>query len=405
VALCLIGGVAVILRTFAAQQAHRAQASRSNTMLTLLRDVSRDAVNAETGQRGYFITLDRRYLAPYEAARARYLTDLARLKSMAEASADPEQVRLAAAIEDLATTKFTEMQDSVTLITNLDLNEARRKVLSDHGKNTMDRLRQTIARLEQNEQRHLEGAVALADDAEKRIVPLLLGLLVLILLALGLALSLALRNAEAEAQAAHAAELAEARDRADLLAHELSHRVKNLFAGVLAIIRMSGRDDPAAKPMADSIAQRVTALLKAQELTLGAGGAQAVELGKLVDTVLAPYRSDGTDMVVGPHLKLNARQATPLGLILHELVTNCVKYGAWSQPDGMLKVSWACPDGHLTLNWRELCAKPVSAPGERKGFGSTLLDGSMRQLSGELEREFHRDGIEVRISVPVEDEA
>jgi len=129
-----------------------------------------------------------------------------------------------------------------------------------------------------------------------------------------------------------------------------------------------------------------------------------VELGKLVDTVLAPYRSDGTvGAVSGPKLKLDARQATPLGLILHELVTNCVKYGAWAQPEGALEVTWDCPNGHLALTWREHCPKAIDAPGEHKGFGSTLLDGSMRQLSGELEREFHHDGIEVRIKVPVEE--
>ena len=64
--------------------------------------------------------------------------------------------------------------------------------------------------------------------------------------------------------------LAEARDRADLLARELNHRVKNLFAVILAIVQMSGKDAPEAKPVVDSIADRIHALLTAHEVTQGA---------------------------------------------------------------------------------------------------------------------------------------
>jgi two-component sensor histidine kinase len=247
-------------------------------------------------------------------------------------------------------------------------------------------------------------AAADALASERRIEPLLMGLLVMILVSLGLALLLALRSADAEARASHAADLAAARDRADLLAHELSHRVENLFAVVLALIRMSARDDPAAKPVAEKIADRVTALLRAQELTQGAGGQQQVDLAKLVDTVLAPYRSGHSICEVdGPQLKLSQQQTTPMGLILHELVTNCVKYGAWSRPGGRLVLTWDCDGqpGKLALTWREHCPAPVAEPAGRKGFGSTLLDGSMRQLSGELTRTYHADGIEVRIAVPL----
>jgi two-component sensor histidine kinase len=127
-------------------------------------------------------------------------------------------------------------------------------------------------------------------------------------------------------------------------------------------------------------------------------------LAKLVETVLAPYRSaDSFSEVAGAKLKLGQQQATPLGLILHELVTNCVKYGAWSQPGGKLELNWDCAEqaGKLALNWREHCPAAIAAPTGRSGFGSTLLEGSMRQLSGELTRTYHPNGIEVRIVVPL----
>jgi two-component sensor histidine kinase len=402
VALALVGGVALILSTIRAEQAHRAQAARSNELIVLLRDLARDTVNAETGQRGYFITLDRRYLAPYQAADLRAPQVIQRLRALAAQSDDPRQSGLVGRIEQLTARKFAELRRSVALVERGDLVEARRSILTDEGKDTMDALRLGIGELEDSERARLDAALADTVANERRIEPLLLVLLVLILASLGLALSLALRNAEAEARAEHAADLALARDRADLLANELSHRVKNLFAVILALIRMSARDDPAARPIADKIADRVTALLRAQELTQGAGPRGQVDLAKLVDTVLAPYRSDHSrDEVTGPAFKLEERQTTPLGLILHELVTNCVKYGAWSQPGGKLVLTWDCADQRLDLTWREHCAQAVAEPEGRTGFGSTLLEGSKRQLSGEMTRTYHADGIEVRLVVPL----
>lgn len=403
VALALIGGMTVILRTFAAEQAQRAQAERASKVIILLRDVTRDAVAAESAQRGYYITLDRSYLEPYDLARERYRGALDILRQFAETSGDPRQPPLVAEIEALSEAKFAEMSENVALTRAAELNEARRRILSDRGKRTMERLRLAVDRLVRIEQDLLDRARGRAVEAEERIVPLLVGLLLLILIALGLALHLALRNAEAEARAAQAGELAEARDRADLLAGELNHRVKNLFAVVLAIIRMSGRDDPAAKPVAESIAARVTALLRAHELTQGKDGAQHVDLRKLADTVLAPYRGEGVEIGIdGPPLQLGAREATPIGLVLHELATNCVKYGAWSAPNGRLEVSWSggADQEPLDLRWREHCAAAGISPSEDRGFGSTLLDGSIRQLAGTIDRTFHADGIEVRIVLP-----
>jgi two-component sensor histidine kinase len=403
VALALFGGVALIMSTIRAEQAHRAEAARSNELIILLRELARDTVNAETGQRGYFITLDRRYLAPYRAAEIRYPQVLKRLKALARATEDPQQVPVVERIEQLAALRFAELARNVMLTERGDLAEARRAILTDEGQKTMEQLRLAIGELEDAERARLDAARAETLASEQRIQPLLLALLVLIVASLTLALSLALRNAEAEARASHAADLAVARDRADLLARELSHRVKNLFAVVLALIRMSVRDDPAAKPIAEKIAQRVTALLRAQELTQGSGR-QEVDLAKLVETVLAPYRSDHSQSEVGgPRLDLSEEQTTPLGLILHELVTNCVKYGAWSQPGGKLVLTWQRLEGQakFALVWREHCAEPLVAPAGRVGFGSTLLEGSARQLSGELIRTYHSDGIEVRIVTPL----
>jgi len=122
-------------------------------------------------------------------------------------------------------------------------------------------------------------------------------------------------------------------------------------------------------------------------------------LRDLVETALAPYRSDGDRCEVhGDPVALRAKMAVPLGLVLHELVTNAVKYGAWAQPGGALRVTWrrdgARDGGRVQLVWREQTPAPIARP-QREGFGSMLMTSSARQLEGSIERSFHDDGVEV----------
>ena len=105
----------------------------------------------------------------------------------------------------------------------------------------------------------------------------------------------------------------------------------------------------------------------------------------------------------GPPVDLPERQVVPLGLVLHELATNAGKYGAWLPPGGEIAVSWTCTDRHLRLEWAEFHdhAAPQPAGEGRRGFGSSLIDGSARQLGGTIERRFGPQGIAVLIEFPL----
>lgn len=406
VAAALIGAVALTLQTVRVERSQRAQAIRTNAVLVAVRDILRTATNGETGQRGYFITLDRRYLAPYLVAREQHRANFERLRALIGADLSPRQRDLLDEIGTLDEARFAEMAETVDLIARGDLLEARRRVLTDEGQDVMERLRRAVGELEALEFSALRDSSTRAEAAEQRIVPLLTGLLLTILVALGLGLMQVIRAADAEARAEGAAELARERDRADLLAHELNHRVKNLFAVVLAIVKMSGRDAPEAKPVVDKIAERIHALLTAHEVTQGRSGHRVAALADLVETALRPYRSsDHLAVLDGPDIALPERAVVPLGLVLHELTTNSVKYGAWSKPGGMLTVHWRCPDKRLVLEWEEQGSEPAetspSEPGHR-GFGSALIDGSARQLGGTIERRFTPQGVTVRIEMPLE---
>lgn len=405
VAAALIGAVALTWQTVRVERSQRTQAARTNAVLVAVRDVMRTATSGETGQRGYLITLDRRYLAPYLVAREQHRANLQRLRALIGTDLSPRQRDLLDEIETLDEAKFAEMAETVDMIARGDLLEARRRLLTDEGQDVMERLRRAVGELEAAEFTALRTSSARAETAERRIVPLLSGLLLTILVALGLGLMQVIRAADAEARAEGAAELAIARDRADLLAHELNHRVKNLFAVVLAIVKMSGRDAPEAKPVVDKIAERIHALLTAHEVTQGRSSQRSANLSGLIETALKPYRAaDHLAVLDGPGIELPERAVVPLGLVLHELTTNAVKYGAWSHPGGMLSVRWRCPAGRLLLDWEEQCSGPAPAPQPapaHRGFGSALIDGSARQIGGTIERTFEPDGVRVRIDLPL----
>lgn len=402
IAAALLGSVLLIYTTIEVERAQRDQAADTGEVVAELRNINRAVVNGETGQRGYMITLDRRYLGSYLVGREQYRPALERLKGLLFDDATPRQSELLDRIENLADSKFAEMAESVEMLEQGNLMEARRRLLTDEGQEVMERLRASLREMEQIEQGMLDEAATEASVAEGRVLPLLAGLFALLLIALVFGFRLAARAARAEVEAAQAEALAEARDRADLLARELNHRVKNLFAVILAIVRMSGKDAPEAGPVIDRIADRIRALLTAHEVTQGALDKKVASLGTLIETTLAPYRSTTSPAEwSGPDVLLPARQITPLGLVLHELTTNAVKYGCWAK-GGRLEVVWRTDDEELTVDWREHCESGLVASAEREGFGSLLMTSSARQLRGSIERDLTPEGARVTIRLPLE---
>lgn len=405
VALGLVGSIMLIFSTLRAERADRSQLARMNEVMVAVRDVNRAVINGETGQRGYFITLDRRYLAPYIAAKATFRPAMGRLEAQIGAAPLPRQRELLDDIRQLGRAKFAEMDESIALIEQGNAREAQRRILTDEGQDLMERWRRAVTEMEVLEQSQMQSLRTQTEQSEARLIPILLFLLGLIVVSLALGLWQVLHAADAEAQAAQAPALEAARDRADLLARELNHRVKNLFAVVLAIVRMSGRDAPEAAPVVTRIADRIEALVKAHDVSQGAAQHRVAKLQELVETALAPYRSDQNLCdISGPAVLLSEAQVVPLGLVLHELVTNAVKYGAWAQPGGKIAVEWNSDTSTppvLTLTWREKCSAPCAEPDGKQGFGSLLVESAARQLQGSFERKHHKYGISLRLEFPL----
>lgn len=399
IAVAMLATLILAYQTVEAERAQRVQVERTVEVLEELRLVNRAVLSGETGQRGYLITLDRRYLAPYQLGREQIGPALDRIRELLGVDATVRQTELVDQIDALARAKFDEMANSVELLENGRLLDARRDVLTDEGVETMERLGRSIREMENIESEILADRITEAARTEARVLPLLGALLVLLVLAMIAGTRLVGRAARAEAEAAQAALVSEARDRADLLARELNHRVKNLFAVILAIVQMSARDKPEAKEVTESIAQRIRALLTAHEVSQGELERPVASLRALVETSLAPYRSRKHPAEIeGPDVMLPAKRITPLGLVLHELTTNAVKYGAWKN-EGTVNVSWSVEDGRVKLTWQEIGAELEELP-ERTGFGSLLMTSAARQFGGSFERDFTRNGLRVSIELP-----
>jgi two-component sensor histidine kinase len=126
----------------------------------------------------------------------------------------------------------------------------------------------------------------------------------------------------------------------------------------------------------------------------------------LVEKMLAPYsdRSTAKFEIGGPAVQLKPKMALAISMILHELVTNAMKYGALSRPEGRIFVRWSVenrPDPWVHFSWREQGVTEV-APPSRQGFGSKLVEASARhELGGKVEINYDADGIRCEFEFPL----
>jgi two-component sensor histidine kinase len=133
----------------------------------------------------------------------------------------------------------------------------------------------------------------------------------------------------------------------------------------------------------------------------------SADLRELVLRIIEPHRAASDQRVdaVGPDLRVNPRAAVALAMVLNELTTNAVKYGALSRPDGRVRITWSAGDengGKLRLTWQETGGPAVQSP-TRRGFGSALLEQSItRELGGSVTRDFDPAGLICTITVPLE---
>ena len=192
----------------------------------------------------------------------------------------------------------------------------------------------------------------------------------------------------------------------ELLAGEMSHRVKNLLTIAASLTTITSRSTTTTVDMARELTQRLIALGRANELVRPMRGKadKSVLLGDLVSVLLAPYedraRLDERIRVSVPRIGVKESAAMALALVFHELATNSVKYGALSTEAGMLDVSAVVIDDEVKIVWTESDGPPVKQPDKTEGFGSALVRMSVAgTLGGAIDYDWDEKGLIVTLRV------
>ena len=196
----------------------------------------------------------------------------------------------------------------------------------------------------------------------------------------------------------------QADERQQMLIRELHHRVKNILATVQAIASATGRSSRSFEVFREDFSERLVSLGRTHSLLTREAWAGA-DLRDILGSELAPYMDAGGGRVTieGPSIIIPRDMTVSVGMAIHELTTNAVKYGALSVPEGRVHVAidtdGAVPEPRMTLVWRE-SGGPEVVPPQRSGFGSLLLNRLLAsQLGGEVAIDYRPEGVLARMNV------
>lgn len=398
----------LFVQTAAAERAARNQARMTGAVLAELREALVDGVNAETGHRGYLLTGDERYLDPYQTGVRNWTQRIDRVNALIGSSITVTQMENVKQLRALAEAKLEAMRGTLAMAQAGDQAGAVAVLRNDFGRRLMDEYRRVSDAIEAEEAAILEATLNRAERIDGRNEPLLMALMALMLLLIGILFWLERAAVKGALAAQEAASLRLARDHAELMSRELNHRVKNLFSVILSMIGLAGRGHTDISMALKSLRDRVYALSVAHTVTQGGIGSSVASMDTLLRSTLAPYNPSGGRIGIdGENVVIDAKSVTPLGLVLHELATNAVKYGALSTESGKLHIKWGLEEGaegaRIRLIWAETGVPGTVEPAS-EGFGSTMISASASQLGGDLMRKWESDGLTVELVFPISEE-
>lgn len=195
--------------------------------------------------------------------------------------------------------------------------------------------------------------------------------------------------------------------RAQTLLAELQHRLRNTLAVVRSIAARTAENSTNVEDMLLHFQGRLDAFARVQA-ALVRNPEGKVDLACLVeDELLAHAAREGEQVSIdGPNLRLGSKAAECLGLAVHELTTNAVKYGALMSDHGHVRVGWKTEEtpngGRFIFRWEEYGAELKGCTLRHEGFGMELLRRSLPyDLDGETEIELESDGLRFELHMPL----
>jgi len=200
----------------------------------------------------------------------------------------------------------------------------------------------------------------------------------------------------------------QAEESSELLAGEMSHRVKNLLAIASALAMITSRSASGVDDMANQLMRRLTALGRAHDLVRPLPGhhGDAALLGDIFAVLLAPYDDKGAFAgrirVAVPRIGIGEASAAALALIVHELATNSLKYGSLSAEAGVLDVSGTVDADVVRLVWTEQGGPEIKGPTDTPGYGSKLVRHTAEgALGGSIGYDWSPSGAVVTLEVKI----
>jgi PAS domain S-box-containing protein len=192
-------------------------------------------------------------------------------------------------------------------------------------------------------------------------------------------------------------------ERQQRLLQESDHRVKNMLTVVEAIARQTAHTATGMDDFLETFSKRLQALADAHSLLAGKKWHE-VAISALAEQVLGADLATGRVRYSGPEILLPARRLLGLSMILHELYTNSIKYGALCTANGSIDLDWAVVDGDVVLAWDEAGhARPTKAKTPRAGFGQRMIDMSVKSdLDGTIKRCWTPCGLSVTLRFPLD---
>jgi PAS domain S-box-containing protein len=181
---------------------------------------------------------------------------------------------------------------------------------------------------------------------------------------------------------------------------ESDHRVKNMLTVVSAIARQTARSSDNTEDFLNSFLSRLDTLAKSHSL-LTAKDAEDIPLSAIAEQVLGADTKAKRARFAGSEIRLSPAQVLGLSMILHELYTNAVKYGALCTEEGSIDLDWVTKDGEVTLTWTE-SGPPCPNKTPKRGFGQQMIEMSVKaDLGGTLDQDWTEHGLAATIRFPL----
>ena len=185
------------------------------------------------------------------------------------------------------------------------------------------------------------------------------------------------------------------------ISSELDHRVKNVLALVSAIAYFTAESTSNMEEFQNDFSKRIAALSRTHQ-ALSKNAWSGAHLHELIEGEVNAFASNDQDRIKlsGPDLVMSSSIAQDMTLVFHELMTNAVKYGAFSSEKGKLAVTWSKTKNSVKVTWTET-GVGLKASEPAKGFGLTLIGNTIKgQLKGDVSFDFKKTGLACTISIP-----